>query len=108
MQFWSSNFILLLLALIIIIILAILSSSENVSSFIAGILFIPAFIISYALHVRRMHDINKNWQYAIILPIIPFGVFYFLYLLLKKGDAGTNTYGEPPKERKILSVIFNK
>jgi len=74
--------------------------------FIAGLLLIPAFVLSISLHIRRMHDINLNGFY-LILAFIPLINLYYLYLLLKKGDEGINTYGEPPKKSRILSVVFN-
>ncbi len=50
-------------------------------------LIIPSFAIS----VRRMHDINRNWLF-IFIPIFNF-IFY-----LTKGDAYDNEYGPPPND----------
>jgi uncharacterized membrane protein YhaH (DUF805 family) len=44
--------------------------------------------------VRRLHDVNKSgwnllWAFTII------GIFYILYLEIKKGTDADNKYGAP-------------
>jgi len=55
------------------------------------IVFLPALAVT----VRRLHDIGKSgWLYCVIF--IPYiGAFILLYFLCKKGNDGTNIYGEP-------------
>src|SRR3989344_5170992 len=91
--------------------LAIIAQFDNqtvnaIFPFIAGLLLIPAFALSISLHVRRMHDTNRNGLY-IILAFIPFVNFYYLYLLFKRGDESADAYGELPKRRGVISVILN-
>ena len=48
------------------------------------------FIPSWAVVVRRMHDVDKSGWYCLI-PI------YNLVLVCTEGTPGTNDYGEDPK-----------
>jgi len=54
-------------------------------------------IPSFAVLVRRLHDIGKSgWFFFIIfIPII--GIIWLLVLLCKNGDEGENKYGVDPK-----------
>lgn len=58
---------------------------------------LATFLPGLAVTVRRLHDVGKSgWFYFIVLiPII--GAFWLLYLLIKEGDQGTNSYGPDPK-----------
>jgi len=77
----------------------------------------PNNVISFALNfymlligIGRMHDVNKSGWY-ILIP------FYNLYLFLKKGDEGVNTYGTHAIKidevesvyfyRMIMSILFS-
>ena len=47
-----------------------------------------------AIGVRRLHDIGKSGWWLLI-SLIPFiGTIWLIILLAKKGDQGTNAYGE--------------
>ncbi len=54
-------------------------------------------IPSFAVLVRRLHDIGKSgWFFFIIfIPIV--GFIWLLVLLCKNGDEGENKYGVDPK-----------
>ncbi|WP_027397457.1 DUF805 domain-containing protein [Anaerovibrio lipolyticus] len=56
------------------------------------ILFIAWEIFS----IRRFHDVDKAGFYIIFLctPIV--GLFFFIYLIFKKGTSGENQYGPEP------------
>lgn len=58
---------------------------------------LATFLPGLAVTVRRLHDVGKSgWFYFIVLiPII--GAFWLLYLLIKEGDQGTNSYGPDSK-----------
>jgi len=59
-----------------------------------GIGLIVITIPSVSVMVRRLHDSNKSgWWWLINLTII--GAVYFLYLLMRKGTAGVNRFGNP-------------
>jgi len=55
------------------------------------------FIPSFAVGVRRLHDIGKSgWMLLIsLIPII--GGIWLLVLTLRNGDAEDNQYGTDPK-----------
>ncbi len=57
------------------------------------ILLIP----SWAVLVRRLHDISKSgWN--ILWSLIPFiGAIYIIYLTVQDSHVGENSYGESPK-----------
>jgi uncharacterized membrane protein YhaH (DUF805 family) len=45
--------------------------------------------------IKRLHDAGKNgWN--ILLPIVPLGIIWFLYLILLKSENGDNKYGKMP------------
>ena len=54
------------------------------------------YIPSFALNVRRLHDVGKSgwWQ---LIAFTGIGIFYLLYLFLCDSDNGKNQYGENPK-----------
>lgn len=69
---------------------------------VSTVLYIPMM----SLTIRRLHDSGNGvldflWM---IIPII--GHFFFLYLLLKKGDEGTNEYGLPPESEVNKTPSF--
>lgn len=76
--------------------LAIVINQENVSLFFLGLTFLYTLVVflpGLAAAVRRLHDIGKSgWLYCVIF--IPYlGAFILLYFLCKKGNDGTNIYG---------------
>lgn len=52
------------------------------------------------LMVRRLHDLNRNgfWSLLVFVPVASF--FLFLYLCSFRGTRGRNSYGEDPLGRK--------
>jgi uncharacterized membrane protein YhaH (DUF805 family) len=58
---------------------------------------LAVFVPGLAVVVRRLHDVGKSgWMYLIaLIPIV--GGIWLLILLVTKGDAGANKYGEDPK-----------
>ncbi|MBI89647.1 MAG: hypothetical protein CMG60_06115 [Candidatus Marinimicrobia bacterium] len=58
----------------------------------------PLTIIpSFAVIVRRLHDMNLSgkWAYSFIIP--PLGIILLFYLA-KSGDKNANKYGDVPRE----------
>jgi uncharacterized membrane protein YhaH (DUF805 family)/putative heme iron utilization protein len=65
--------------------------------------FIASLIAVYsgiALEVRRLHDLNRPWQWvlALFIPIVGFAIL--IYLLCFKGTDGDNDYGPDPLKEK--------
>lgn len=54
------------------------------------LLLIPALWIFYAQGAKRCHDMNNSGWYQLI-------PFYALWMIFKKGDSGSNNYGDDPK-----------
>lgn len=53
---------------------------------------IALIIPRLAILARRLHDIDKS-GWIILVELIPFGVFYTLYLSCLKGTEGENRFG---------------
>ena len=54
------------------------------------------FVLSVAMAVRRLHDVDKpTWM--IVFAIIPIACFLFLYWTIKEGDEDDNQFGPNPK-----------
>lgn len=51
------------------------------------------FLPAAAAAVRRLHDTNHSGWISLIA-FVPFGVFYVLWLLIKQGTEGPNSYGD--------------
>ena len=68
---------------------------------ILGTLYSLAILIpSFALGLRRLHDIGKSgwWILLAIIPIVNFiGIFVLLYFFIKDSQPGSNAYGPNPK-----------
>ena len=66
---------------------------------VAGLSYIYSLAVlvpSIAVGVRRLHDVGKSGWYMLI-GLIPFGIFYVLYLYFQDSQPGTNEYGPNPK-----------
>lgn len=58
---------------------------------------ITAIIIPFFEASRRLHDLNKNGLFSLIL-LVPFiGFIVFIYLIFTPGTKGTNRFGENPR-----------
>ena len=62
---------------------------------------LAVFIPGLAVTVRRLHDVGKSgWMYFIILiPII--GIIWFIILMIKDSEPGSNKWGENPKRNIV-------
>ena len=72
------------------------STLISILGFVAGLALIAG---SISLIVKRLHDLDKNGLFALILlvPIVNF--FFELYLLFVKGTDGSNKFGEDPLQQ---------
>jgi uncharacterized membrane protein YhaH (DUF805 family) len=62
-----------------------------------GNVAVLAFLLpNLAVGARRLHDINKSGWFLLLgfIPII--GTIILIVWAVKKGDEGSNEYGEPP------------
>ena len=85
---------------LLIVILSIASSvgeaiGSTLLSVIFGLAYLATMIPAVAVTCRRLHDVGKSgWNQLWALTGI--GAFYVLYLLIKPGHDGSNSYGDPP------------
>ena len=82
-------------------ILGIHPLDENGNAGILGSLFsLGTLIPSFALALRRLHDIGKKgwWILLALIPVVNFiGMFVLLYFFVKDSQPGSNEYGPNPK-----------
>jgi len=64
--------------------------------FLLTIFILTGFVLSLGLCVKRIHDIGQSawWLGLLFIPIIDTGMA--IYLLVRKGQNGTNLYGDQP------------
>ena len=79
--------------------LQVLSSLGEGWLLIYGIWTLGIIIPSISVAVRRLHDVNRSgWWYLIFLTIV--GIVVLLYWAVKKGDEGSNFYGDDPLQKQ--------
>jgi uncharacterized membrane protein YhaH (DUF805 family) len=76
----------------------------NVSGVIIILYFFAMIIPSFAVTVRRLHDVNRSGWMLLIFLIPVFGIIKLLILLCKDSNIGENSYGQDPKGRKIEGI----
>ena len=64
-------------------------------------LIILTFIPSISISVRRLHDLNKTGWWILALMLLPFAI---IYLMVKKGTIGKNSYDKDLIKDKSLTV----
>jgi uncharacterized membrane protein YhaH (DUF805 family) len=80
-----------LIFLVIYIALFALATQVSAIGILLGIFALGMLVPSFAVAIRRMHDVGKSGWY-ILIPI------YSLILACTAGDVGTNEYGPDPKD----------
>ena len=78
---------------------AMLAQAESVLALVVMIIILVfslfMVIASFAVLVRRLHDVNRSgWWFLIYFTII--GIFVLLYWYVQKGDEADNRYGSDP------------
>lgn len=71
----------------------VLGTSMAETGLVGGIYSLISLIPSLSVTIRRLHDVNKSgWNLLWLITII--GIFYILYLEIKRGNDGPNNFGE--------------
>jgi uncharacterized membrane protein YhaH (DUF805 family) len=55
--------------------------------------------VSLIQMIKRLHDMNFSGWFSLVSFIPLINLFFGLYVLFKDGTAGSNQYGEDPKDR---------
>lgn len=97
------NYFFALLAGIIIELVLMLTGSFFLN--MLSLLLVP---IGYGMGMRRFHDLGQSGWFT-LLTLIPFiGLIVTIYLAIKKGDSGVNSYGAiPDPKRPFLNALLN-
>ena len=92
-KFYSVSAVIFSLIWVVAAISANISMSLYVALSIVCFVFgLVLFIPSFCLNVRRLHDVGRSGAW-ILVNFVPFGEFYFLYLICSEGSAIVNRYG---------------
>lgn len=61
--------------------------------------------IGFIFTIRRLHDLDWSGWLALLMLIPLVSTILFLLLILRKGSAGDNSYGPPPRPWNMLQAI---
>ena len=99
-EYWSFLFINMVIESLVLIF--IMMPNKSTTNFLPIIIYSLAITIpTFAVSVRRMHDIGKSGWMMLIQLIPVLGGIWFLILTLKEGDLHKNRYGSNPKKMKF-------
>jgi len=78
------------------------------SGVLVGIYALSVVVPSFAVGIRRLHDIGKSgWRLLIaLIPLI--GSIILIIYLVRDSQPGENQYGPSPKESKEITISENK
>ncbi len=86
----------------------VLTVLAYVSSLLYGVAALGMLLPGLAVGARRLHDINKSaWLLLVgLIPVI--GWILLIYWACQPGDAGANSYGEPPTPGPAAELVPGK
>lgn len=95
-DFWSTYIALIIVLVIVFSVL--FAISEALAGVVAFIAFIPVVWLSFALSIRRLHDINYSGWWLLVSFIPYIGAFLLFIFYCLPGTEGNNTYGSKPSK----------
>jgi uncharacterized membrane protein YhaH (DUF805 family) len=98
-EYWWATLFTYLVIILLQVVQVMLAQAESVLALLAMITILVFLlfltIASFAVMVRRLHDVNRSgWWFLIYFTII--GIFVLLYWYVQKGDEADNRYGSDP------------
>jgi uncharacterized membrane protein YhaH (DUF805 family) len=72
--------------------------SPTAAAYVNMLYTLAILVPAIAVCIRRMHDLDKEWWYALI-PI------YNFILAISEGNKGPNQYGPDPKAEQTATVV---
>lgn len=96
-MFTLFNFIFVVIIEIIEIMIMLSTNSYN-GSFLLLLYYLLTIIPSFAVGIRRLHDVGESGWMALVgfIPIV--GVIWLIVLFCKDSQPGSNQWGDNPKE----------
>lgn len=101
-EFWYFTLFIVLVSLPLVIIDAALYGMSLITfidsdrtGILNGIWALITFVPSITVSIRRLHDINRNGLWLLII-FTGIGIIPLLYWICKEGNAGVNLYGANP------------
>lgn len=92
-EYWMFTLCNVIIAMLVAFVSNLVLGSNILSSIYSLALLLP----SWAICVRRLHDIGKSgwWFFISLIPLV--GSIWLIILFCKEGELGTNQYGPNPK-----------
>lgn len=95
-KYWFATLMIFVSFIGLGVVIGVLGLSEETSSTLILLFYIPVIWVSLAVQIKRWHDRNKSgwWILINLVPIIG-GLWAFIENGLLSGDYSSNNYGPP-------------
>ena len=84
--------------------LSIVESIAGMSGVLSGIFRLVTLIPSFAVGVRRLHDINRSGWWLLLWTAVLIGWIILIVWAIKRGDREANRYGPDPRQATATSL----
>ena len=80
-------------------------TSYFITPYLTPAVYLVLFMPSLAVHVRRLHDINKSgyWFFIILVPVV--GPLLNAFWMFSKGTSGENRFDSDPVDEQGILLI---
>ena len=78
--------------------LSIVENIAGMPSVLSGIFQVATLIPSFAVGVRRLHDINRSGWWLLLWFAVLIGWIILIVWAIKQGDKSSNKYGPDPRQ----------
>jgi uncharacterized membrane protein YhaH (DUF805 family) len=94
-EYWMFFLVYFLIAVALIILASVMPEMlAKVFGFVYLAFVLGLLVPNIAVAVRRLHDTDHSGWW-ILINLVPFGSFYYLYLVIIEGTSGPNRFGNP-------------
>ncbi len=105
-EYWLFVLFNFIIEVVLAIIDNVIGTAFNNNSYYGWLTMIYALAViipTWAVTVRRLHDVGKSgwWIFISLVPLI--GGFWLLYLEVSDSQPGENQYGPNPKEERLVT-----
>lgn len=78
----------------------------SIPLFLLALIFaVISLLAQISLIVRRLHDLGRPWPWILVgfIPLV--SIIFSLYLLFKRGQEGSNEWGDPDPSLNFMTVL---